>query len=132
MKRTMVASIAIAALVSVLARGVAPADLIWSAVAGYVPAGADTVVRSLMSGGGIVSMLNVSAIVCLSSSFSGLFMGTGLLDGIRGHVAGLAERVTPFAAVLAVAVPASMIACTQTLGTVLGPRAHERLARPRP
>ena len=119
MKRTMAASIAIAALVSVLARGVAPADLVWSAVAGYVPAGAGTVVRSLMSGGGIVSMLNASAIVCLSSSFSGLFMGTGLLDGIRGHVAGLAERVTPFAAVLAVAVPASMIACNQTLGTML-------------
>ena len=118
MKRTMVASIAIAVLVSVLARGVAPADLVWSAVVGYVPAGAGTVVRSLMSGGGIVSMLNVSAIVCLSSSFSGLFMGTGL-DGIRGHVAGLAERVTPFAAVLAVAVPASMIACNQTLGTML-------------
>ena len=109
MKRTMVASIAIAALVSVLVRGVAPADLVWSAVAGYVPAGAGTVVRSLMSGGGIVSMLNASAIVCLSSSFSGLFMGTGLLDGVRGHVAGLAERVTPFAAVLAVAVPASML-----------------------
>ena len=72
-----------------------------------------------MSGGGIVSMLNVGAIVCLSSSFSGLFMGTGLLDGIRGHVAGLAERVTPFGAMLAVVVPVSMIACNQTLGTML-------------
>ncbi len=119
MKRTMAASIALAALVSVLVRGVGPAELAWAAVAGYVPAGSSLAVRSLMSGGGIVSMLNVSAIVCLSSSFSGLFMGTGLLDGIRGHVAGLAERVTPFAAVLAVAVPASMVACNQTLGTML-------------
>ena len=119
MKRTMCVSIAVAALVSVFACGVAPAELAWSAVAGYVPAGANLAVRTLMSGGGIVSMLNVSAIVCLSSSFSGLFMGTGLLEGIRGHVSSLAERVTPFGAMLAVVIPSSMVACNQTLGTML-------------
>lgn len=119
MKRTMAVSITVAALVAVLARGVAPAELLVGAVVGYVPAGAGESVRSLMSGGGIASMLNVGAIVCLSSSFSGLFSGTGLLDGIRSHVSALAGRLTPFGAVLAVTVPASMIACNQTLGTML-------------
>lgn len=72
-----------------------------------------------MSGGGVVSMVNVSLVVCLSSSFSGLFDGTGLLDGVRGLVEGLARRVSPYAAVLAVSVPASMVACNQTLGIML-------------
>lgn len=64
-------------------------------------------------------MVNVSLVVCLSSSFSGLFDGTGLLDGVRGLVEGLARRVSPYAAVLAVSVPASMVACNQTLGIML-------------
>lgn len=86
-------------------------------VLGFTPA--DPTVAELMSGGGVVSMVNVSLVVCLSSSFSGLFEGTGLLDGVRGLVEGLARRVSPYAAVLAVSVPASMVACNQTLGIML-------------
>lgn len=86
-------------------------------VLGFTPA--DPTVAELMSGGGVVSMVNVSLVVCLSSSFSGLFDGTGLLDGVRGLVEGLVRRVSPYAAVLAVSVPASMVACNQTLGIML-------------
>lgn len=123
MKRSMAASIALAAIVCVLVRGVAPAELLQASVFGYVPA--DPGVARIMSGGGILSMANVTAIVCLSSSFAGLFEGTGLLDGVRGHVDALADTLTPFGAVLAVVVPASMVACNQTLGTML---AHELCA----
>lgn len=86
-------------------------------VLGFTPA--DPTVAELMSGGGVVSMVNVSLVVCLSSSFSGLFDGTGLLDGVHGLVEGLVRRVSPYAAVLAVSVPASMVACNQTLGIML-------------
>ena len=86
-------------------------------VLGFTPA--DPTVAELMSGGGVVSMVNVSLMVCLSSSFSGLFDGTGLLDGVHGLVEGLVRRVSPYAAVLAVSVPASMVACNQTLGIML-------------
>ena len=123
MKRSMAASILLAMLVCVLVRGIAPADLARAALLGYVPG--DAAVAQLMSGGGIVSMASVTAIVCLSSSYAGLFEGTGLLDGVRSHVDGLARALTPFGAVLAVVVPASMVACNQTLGTML---AHELCA----
>lgn len=117
MKRSMAVSSAIAALVCVFARGIAPAELLRIAIFGYAPA--DAQVAALMSGGGLLSMVNVAFIVCLSSSYAGLFGGTGMLDGIRAHLAALAERITTFGAILVVVIPASMVACNQTLGTML-------------
>lgn len=116
-KGAMGASIVAAAAVCVFARGIAPADLVRFALVGY--SSSDAAIQQLMGGGGLTSMINVTCIVCLSSSYSGIFEGTGLLAGVQGHIAGLAERLTPFGAVLAVSIPASMIACNQTLSTML-------------
>ncbi len=117
MKRSMGVSAAIAGLVCVFARGIAPAELLSIAVFGYAPA--DAQIAALMSGGGLASMVNVAFIVCLSSSFAGIFQATGMLDGVQKHIAALSERITPFGAILVVVIPASMVACNQTLGTML-------------
>ncbi len=116
-KGAMGASIVAAAAVCVFARGIAVDDLLRFALVGY--SSTDATIQQLMGGGGLVSMVNVTCIVCLSSSYSGIFEGTGLLAGVQKHIAGIAERLTPFGAVLAVAIPASMIACNQTLSTML-------------
>ena len=116
-KGAMGASIVAAAAVCLFARGIAPAELAQYAIWGF--SAGEPAVAHLMDGGGLVSMVNVAVIVCLSSSYAGIFKGTGLLDGIQKHISGLAERVTPFGAVLAVSIPASMVACNQTLGIML-------------
>ncbi len=116
-KGAMGASIVAAAAVCLFVRGIAPADLAAYAVFGF--AAGDASVAQLMDGGGLVSMVNVVVIVSISSSYAGIFKGTGLLDGVRDHISGLARRVTPFGAVLAVSIPASMVACNQTLGIML-------------
>ncbi len=116
-KGAMGASIVAAALVCILACGIAPADLVRYAVVGY--SSSDVAIQQLMGGGGLVSMVNVTCIVCLSSGYSGIFEGTGLLNNMQSYLERLAERVTPFGAVLAVSIPASMIACNQTLSTML-------------
>lgn len=88
---TMGVSIALAALVCAAARRMSAGQIASVCVLGFTPA--DPTVAELMSGGGVVSMVNVSLVVCLSSSFSGLFDGTGLLDGVRGLVE--VARVAP-------------------------------------
>lgn len=88
---TMGVSIALAALVCAAARRMSAGQIASVCVLGFTPA--DPAVAELMSGGGVVSMVNVSLVVCLSSSFSGLFDGTGLLDGVRGLVE--VARVAP-------------------------------------
>ena len=80
---------------------------------------ADPEVGALLNGGGITSMLKVACIVCLSSSYSGIFQKTGLLDGIKEKIHGLAGKTTPFAAMLLTSIGAGMIACNQTLAIML-------------
>ena len=76
-------------------------------------------VAAMLNGGGIVSMLKVAAIVCISSAYSGIFQNTGLLNRIQSSIQKLAEKTTPFTAILAAAVLTGMIACNQTLTIML-------------
>lgn len=84
---------------------------------GFAPQ--DTQVAKLLSGGGILSMLTPSAIVLISSTYSGLFDGTGLLGGLNRQIAALSLRASPFGAVAIAAAGAAMVACNQTLCTML-------------
>lgn len=80
---------------------------------------ADARVAPLIDGGGLVSMVKVMLIVCISSSYSGIFQETGLLDGVHRVIAALAGHVTPFGATLATSLVASAVACNQTLSIML-------------
>lgn len=79
----------------------------------------DPEVAVMLNGGGIFSMLKVAAIVCLSSSYSGIFQKTGLLDRARQAIEQIAAKTTPFTATVLTSIIASMIACNQTLAIML-------------
>ncbi len=72
-------------------------------------------------------MVRVSAIVCLSSSYSGMFEGTHMLDGIRGIIAGFGKHLPPFAGIMGVSVITSAISCNQTLSIMLTNQLCEKL-----
>lgn len=76
-------------------------------------------IASMLNGGGVRSMLNVAAIVCLSLSYAGIFAGTGLLDSLKARVAALGGRTSAFFVVFCVSVAAAIIACNQTLTIML-------------
>lgn len=116
-KLTMGTSILCAAACAVLIQGIAPAELLHMAVFGYQPENAE--VAALLSGGGICSMVKVFFIVCISSCYSGMFQGTGLLDGARSWLSAVSRNISPFGGVLLTAIPASMISCNQTLTIML-------------
>ena len=116
-KIAMGASILTAIPLCLMLQGVEPAELIRIALRGY--RAVDAEVAPMVNGGGIASMLKVGGIVCLSSSYTGIFRKTGLLDGAKRAVGGLAAQSTPFAAMLVTSVLAGMIACNQTLTVML-------------
>ena len=84
---------------------------------GYHPEGQQ--LSQLLSGGGILSMAKVFSIVCISSCYSGIFNGTGLLDGLRGILVRISKKASPFVAYLITAVLTAMVACNQALATML-------------
>ncbi|MBM6731245.1 hypothetical protein OCV58_02390 [Megasphaera butyrica] len=116
-KIIMVISTAAAAVIAVSTQQLTPLEVLTVCLLGFHPA--DPALARLASGGGAVSMTDVVAIICISSSYAGMFSGTGFLRGIQGHMAALSRRATPFGAVIATSVATSMVSCNQTLATML-------------
>ena len=79
----------------------------------------DVTVAAMLNGGGITSMLKVGAIVCISSSYSGIFQATGILNGFQKMVCLLADRTKPYFAVLVTSILTSVMASNQTLAIML-------------
>ena len=67
-------------------------------------------------------MASVTGIVLLSSSYSGIFDATGLLNGFERAIAALTRRVGAFRATALVSFPISAISCNQTLAAILACR----------
>lgn len=116
-KLAMTASILTALPISLLVQHTDPDQLPRLLVAGFQSA--DTEVAAMVNGGGILSMVRVGAIVCLASSYSGIFKKTGLLDRAERLVLTLAQRAGRYTAVFCTSILANMIACNQTLGIML-------------
>ena len=116
-KLAMGASILSAVPLCLWLQGCSPLSLLRVALVGY--AAGDAQVAAMLDGGGVVSMLRVGAIVCLSSSYSVLFQKTGLLDQVKGAIGRLAHRTGPFFATLVTSALAGMVACNQSLTILL-------------
>lgn len=116
-KIIMVISTAAAAAIAVSTQQLTPLEVLTVCLLGFHPA--DPALARLASGGGAVSMTDVVAIICISSSYAGMFSGTEFLRRIQGHMAALSRRATPFGAIIATSVATSMVSCNQTLATML-------------
>ena len=73
----------------------------------------------IMQGGGLYSMLKVSFIVLISSAYSGIFEGTGLLRDIEYFFERLSEKVNVYPALLLSSIATASFSCNQTLGVML-------------
>ncbi|MBQ8089104.1 MAG: sodium:proton antiporter, partial [Pyramidobacter sp.] len=116
-KKAMAASIAASVPLCLTMQDVSAAALVKMVWSGFHAADAE--VGAMMNGGGIASMLKVGGIVCLSSSYSGIFPKTGLLDGAKRAVSSLAGKTSPYAAALLTSAVTGVIACNQSLCILL-------------
>lgn len=116
-KINMSISILCGMAVAYFIQDVSAAELLKISLLGYQPDHAEVAV--LLSGGGIRSMVKVFCIVCLSSCYSGMFNGTGLLTGFRTGLTRLSGQILPFGSILATSVLTSMVACNQALAIML-------------
>lgn len=116
-RQTLLASIAVAAVLCVTMQKTPILDLFRIMIMGYESP--DPEMAVMMNGGGIASMITTSLVVGISSSFAGIFEGTGLLDGLKDHILKLSKKITPYGATMVGAVLMSMIACNQALSTIL-------------
>ena len=116
-KITMSTSILCGMCIAFFVQKVPLTELLTMALRGYQPS--DPEVAALLSGGGIWSMAKVFCIVCLSSCYSGIFNGTGLLEGFRDSLHRLSKKILPFGSILATSILTVMVSCNQTLAIML-------------
>ena len=113
----MAASILACAAIGISIQGISGGELLKIALLGYYPS--DLELAKILSGGGIISMANVAAIVGLSSCYAGIFQATGFLNRLQGLMISLGKKISPFASVLTASIITSMISCNQTLAIML-------------
>ncbi|MBP3634506.1 MAG: sodium:proton antiporter [Oscillospiraceae bacterium] len=116
-KLSMLCSIAASVLVCLFYQKLSVTEILRYALLGFTPQ--EEALRNMISGGGILSMLNVTAIVCISSLYSGIFSRTGLLAPVTRLIGVLAKRVSAFAVTLIVSLVTGAVACNQTLSIML-------------
>lgn len=111
------ASILASAAVAIAIQGLDFGELLKISVLGFYPE--DVELAKILSGGGIISMANVLAIVCLSSCYAGIFQATGFLNSLQNFMIRLGEKFSPVFSVIVAAIVTSMISCNQTLAIML-------------
>ena len=113
----MSASILASAVIAIFIQGAEIGELLKISMFGFYPD--DEELAKILSGGGIISMTNVIAIVCLSSCYAGIFGATGFLNSLQKILLETGKKFFPFAGIFIAAIVTSMISCNQTLAIML-------------
>lgn len=113
----MTASVLCGCIIALTLQQISLTQLLHHLLAGYHAT--DPALAVLLDGGGLAAMLSVSVIIIISSSYSGIFLRTKLLDGLKKRIHRLAKPCTAFGATTITAVVACAISCNQTLATTM-------------
>ncbi len=116
-KLAMALSIIAAGFVAVLSQGMAPLGFLKCLAAGYqteLPG-----LGSILKGGGLVSMLDICVILAISSTYSGIFSISGLLDGLRDRLSGSMARFGEFPVMFAASIIFGAVFCNQTIAILM-------------
>lgn len=116
-KIAMAASIICAIPICIFLQGESLVDLAKMAIVGY--SASDAEVGKMLNGGGIISMVKVACIVSISSSYSGIFNKTGLLDNIKTAITKLSQKTNSYTAIMITSIFTGIVACNQTLTILL-------------
>ena len=116
-KKTMLISIIISFIIAMFIQKDGISSLINYCIFGYYHS--NEKLNLMMKGGGILSMVNVSLIVGISSSYSGIFKETKMLVSLKKYLKEFSKRTSNYLVIFISAMVSGAIACNQSLGTIL-------------
>ena len=116
-KQSMTLSIVCAVILCVVFQHRSAAEIIRIMLTGY--RAGDPVAAQMINGGGLLSMKKVLMIVCMTSTYSGIFSGTGMLDGITEYVKTISQKTGRFLCIVLLSVVTSMVGCNQTIAIMM-------------
>ena len=117
MKKTMLISIVVSFIIAMFIQKESVVSLIKYCIFGYNNSNQE--LNLMMKGGGILSMVNVSLIVGISSSYSGIFKETKMLVSLKKHLKDFSKKTSSYFVIFLSSIISGAIACNQSLGTIL-------------
>lgn len=116
-KISMLSSIAVSVPICIFCQKAEFVDIIKTAIFGFEAT--DEALSSIINGGGVLSMLKVAMIVCVSSCYSGIFKKTGLLSSVQNVIVRLGKHLSDYAVILITSIVTGCFACNQTLTVMM-------------
>ena len=116
-KKTMLVSIVISFIIAIFIQRDTIVALINYCIFGYHHP--NERLNLMMKGGGILSMVNVSLIVGISSSYSGIFKETKMLVSLKKYLKDFSKKTSNYFVIFLSSIISGGIACNQSLGTIL-------------
>lgn len=114
---SMAASIVSAILVAWLVQSVPLLEVLKICIFGYSASGEG--LGALLDGGGLVSMLEIVAILLISCAYSGIFNGTDMLAGLQGKLEKACSKIGRFSMMLLISLGSAVVFCNQTIATLM-------------
>jgi Na+:H+ antiporter, NhaC family len=115
----MIVSIIAACTISLLVQHYSFKELINYLIFGF-SLEESTPLKSILKGGGILSMLKLTIVVFISSAFSGVFEGAGFLNKFEMYFAKAKKRYELFLLTMFATIVTAAFGCTQTIAIILG------------
>lgn len=115
--RSILVSCGAAAVLAVWEQGRPLAEVAWSCVTGYVVEQPE--LTGILSGGGLLSMVNGMCIVLFSCASSGILNGAKLLEPVKVQLDRMARRTDLYVTTAAVSVASAALLCNQSIALVL-------------
>ena len=117
-KISMFTSICIAAILGIIMQHSTGIDILKYAITGY-EMDSSSPLYAIIKGGGVLSMLKTSIVVIISSAFSGIFEGTGILSSLDNLISRANTRFELFFTTIIVSAVTAAFGCTQALSIIL-------------
>ena len=116
-KLSMVISLAASVAVAVLCQGSTGKNCLDAMIFGYNAE--NPLLSGMLSGGGVVSMLEVCAILVISCSYGKIFQGTGMLKPVNRLISRLGKKTGRFPMMVFTGLLVSAVFCNQTIGAIM-------------
>lgn len=113
---SMGASILTGSIIAFAVQKIAPWPFVKALLFGY---NVDGTLGDIINGGGLWSMAEVIGIIILSSTFSGIFAGTNMLESVLDKIEDMIIKFGRFPTSIVISILSVMVFCNQTIATMI-------------
>ena len=110
-------SILSSVLVSIFVQGQGVTEVLKTLIFGYEAGEGGA--ASILNGGGLLSMVEIIIILLVSSAYSGIFEGTGMLKSVNDKISEFCAKVGKLPVTMIMSIISAMVFCNQTIATLM-------------